>query len=330
MVFRNSILSIALLLLAGCAHSPNTYWRQIDLGANTTANLTSGDLRLVMTRDRSTTPEDKVFCSEPSPDFATAIATALNVTGSGSAPSGPSASASVNSTSAETITQLAGRTAGVLALRDGLYATCQAYANGVLGKDAYALVLSQYGNLLLGLVGASAPSTASSGAPSGSTSSTPDAATGNTGTKSSGAGPSAETPAQAAVQSLFVACVSNFDSTRHTDVGENNAVLDKATCSKLVQSIADNATVLLLAGAKPDQPGIAGATCSAQPSGKALVIAYQTALKKAGDDPGSLDGVVGKKTAAALLAYQKANGLPQTSKADAATLAKLKLACPSP
>jgi hypothetical protein len=36
-------------------------------------------------------------------------------------------------------------------LRDGLYATCQAYANGALGQSAYALGLSQYGNLLVAL-----------------------------------------------------------------------------------------------------------------------------------------------------------------------------------
>jgi hypothetical protein len=66
--------------------------------------------------------------------------------------------------------QLAGRTAGVLALRDGLYATCQAYANGALGQSAYALGLSQYGNLLVALTahdpGASGGTTVSALGPS--------------------------------------------------------------------------------------------------------------------------------------------------------------------
>jgi hypothetical protein len=65
----------------------------------------------------------------------------------------PSASASAMFTSSETIALLTGRTAGVLALRDGLYYACQAYANGMIGKAAYALILSQYGKLLTNLVG---------------------------------------------------------------------------------------------------------------------------------------------------------------------------------
>jgi hypothetical protein len=87
------------------------------------------------------------MCTEPAPDVAVAFGTSLgasaNISGQGSGGFGAGTS--------EAAMQLAGRTAGVLALRDGLYATCQAYANGALGQSAYALGLSQYGNLLVAL-----------------------------------------------------------------------------------------------------------------------------------------------------------------------------------
>jgi hypothetical protein len=50
--------------------------------------------------------------------------------------------------SAEAALALAGRSTALLGLRDGLFRACEAYANGVIGADAYALVLSRYGQLM--------------------------------------------------------------------------------------------------------------------------------------------------------------------------------------
>ena len=50
--------------------------------------------------------------------------------------------------SAEAVAELAGRSTALLGLRDGIYRACEAYANGVIGADAYALVLSRYGQLM--------------------------------------------------------------------------------------------------------------------------------------------------------------------------------------
>ncbi len=49
----------------------------------------------------------------------------------------------------------------------------------------------------------------------------------------------------------------------------------------------------------------------------------QTKLAAAGNDPGTLDGVAGAKTRAAIIAYQKQAGLSESGMLDAATLAKL-------
>jgi putative peptidoglycan binding protein len=58
-------------------------------------------------------------------------------------------------------------------------------------------------------------------------------------------------------------------------------------------------------------------------AGGADVERAQQALKQMGHDPGPVDGVIGAQTAAALRAYQKAQGLRVTGQLDAATTAKL-------
>src|SRR5580692_705261 len=143
------VLSAAL---GGCAvfADPNA-WPQKFKYADS-ANLASGaNVRYVNDRLRDMAGrEDRplpTMCTEPAPDVAVAFGTSLgasaNIPGQGSGGFGVGTS--------EAAMQLAGRTAGVLALRDGLYATCQAYSNGALGQSAYALGLSQYGNLLVAL-----------------------------------------------------------------------------------------------------------------------------------------------------------------------------------
>jgi hypothetical protein len=56
--------------------------------------------------------------------------------------------------------------------------------------------------------------------------------------------------------------------------------------------------------------------------------AAQQALKDKGHDPGATDGVLGAKSQKALSEFQKASGIAQTGKLDAATIDKLGLGKP--
>jgi len=49
----------------------------------------------------------------------------------------------------------------------------------------------------------------------------------------------------------------------------------------------------------------------------------QEALKATGEDPGAIDGYMGKKTHEAIRAFQKSNGLKVTGRVDNATAEKL-------
>src|SRR5580692_3660424 len=140
--------------LGGCAifADPNAWPQKFNYADS--KNLASGpNVRFVNDRLREIPGDHPLatMCTEPSPDVAVAFGTSIAAQASIAAQGGGQNSGSFNASTSEVATALAGRTASVLALRDGLYATCQAYANGALGQRAYALGLSQYGNLLVAL-----------------------------------------------------------------------------------------------------------------------------------------------------------------------------------
>jgi peptidoglycan hydrolase-like protein with peptidoglycan-binding domain len=56
-----------------------------------------------------------------------------------------------------------------------------------------------------------------------------------------------------------------------------------------------------------------------QEMGTEQILMAQEQLKKAGFDPGPIDGQLGQKTAQAIREYQKSNGLPQTGRLDEPT-----------
>src|ERR1700757_2765107 len=111
-----------LAALGGCA-DPNKSAAPLEFGGS--KSLVMGPaLRMVTERPREI-PGTGVFqtmCAEPSPDVAIAFGQQVALQGSYSAPSAPTVSGSVNASTSETATALLGRTAGVVALRDGLYA----------------------------------------------------------------------------------------------------------------------------------------------------------------------------------------------------------------
>jgi hypothetical protein len=108
---------------------------------------TTAEIRIISERTHPQTGQ-RVVCTEPSPDVAKALSTVSQLSFKGSSNAGASGEAGFAGGSAEAIAELAGRSTALIALRDGLYRACEAYANGAIGSDAYALVLSRYGQLM--------------------------------------------------------------------------------------------------------------------------------------------------------------------------------------
>lgn len=222
----------AAAMLAGCA-DPNISPVPFNLGSATSTVAVGPNLRIVSERLRAIPATGAILptaCAEPSPDVAIAFGRAFAANASYSQPSGPTASGAFNASQTELATALEGRTAGVLALRDGLSAACQAYVNGVIGQDAYALILSQYGNLLVALAG--------------------------TGT--AGSAPPKITAQETAQSALLVSCISAYDVTRLG--GEPNPLLSPRRCGRLLDAIVNGKPPRVAKGDASAPGAVAGST----------------------------------------------------------------------
>lgn len=117
---------------------------------------TRADIRVITERPDPYPVKDEkhptVVCAEPSPDVALALSRALTAEAHAKTKAGVEAGASGGYQTNEAALALAGRTSAVVALRDGLFRACEGYANGIIGRDSYALILSQYGDLLVTLI----------------------------------------------------------------------------------------------------------------------------------------------------------------------------------
>ena len=157
-----TVLALAGALAVSACASKETYSVSTSVGS-TPALLTTADLRIVTERVRPVGPGQdpalgqRVFCAEPSPDVAKALSTAMQISGNlqGRAPTGTSAlggGAGFSNATAEQLAQLTSRVPSIQALRDGLFRACEAYANGSIGDNAYSLILSRYGDVLVTLL----------------------------------------------------------------------------------------------------------------------------------------------------------------------------------
>lgn len=197
-----NVVGATIIVVPLMACSPNTGARNIAFG-ETIGLSTTGNLRIITERQRYGMPP--VVCTEPSPDYAIAFNFTRKAKLDLPSPTGTQ-SLDGELSSTETIDEGEGRAAAVLALRDGLYNACQSYANGVIGHDAYAMILSQYGALLVALVG----SDTVKGAPVAS----------SIGTQN------------ATLSALTVACVSSYDRSRGE---QTNVLLTPAFCHSVFQ-----------------------------------------------------------------------------------------------
>jgi hypothetical protein len=141
---RYVVPGFTALVLAGCSILEDDVARGFAQSSSLTpATFTTADVRVITQRART----GQIICTEPSPDVAKALSAAAQSSGSGGNGT-TTGSFGAGGASAEAALALAGRSTALLGLRDGLYRTCEAYANGVIGADAYALVLSRYGQLM--------------------------------------------------------------------------------------------------------------------------------------------------------------------------------------
>lgn len=289
--------------------------------------LPAGNYHLMTTRSVSSDSQPQILCTEPSPDWAVAFGEALQLSAAATAPSGIGASIGGSYSDTESVTALVGRTAGVVALRDGLYSACQAYANHIIGKDAYALILSQYGDLLVALAGATTGAAQAGGTGGAATSATPATPAGvavavstgsATGTSSAGTPSKPATTASSqdsqavamqmeTLQALLTVCLTDSDPTEKEPDQRNLLLASPSVCEPLLKNVADASMNLL----KPQAGGSSGTNNAPNAGGDnaaasdPAILALQLKLNKAGANL-TPDGVYGQKTKSAMLKYPDA------------------------
>jgi hypothetical protein len=148
---KSVITLLCLLSLTGCSilETDAIRYQHQNKQWDTPTLYTTADVR-VITKRHSPTLNTDVVCTEPTPDVAKALSTALNATASLKEQQ-TTATAGLSGGSAEAVAELAGRSTALLALRDSLFRSCEAYANGAIGSNAYSLILARYGQLMTAL-----------------------------------------------------------------------------------------------------------------------------------------------------------------------------------
>ncbi|MBI3246895.1 MAG: hypothetical protein HYZ50_10345 [Deltaproteobacteria bacterium] len=141
-----------LSLLSACAVAPNAYLHQAKL-QNHDFLATDARLRVIAETELaafSTTGSvdpKRIVCTEPSPDVATTLASSLgigvSVLGYGTG--------SISTQQVEGLVQLAERTAAIQLLRDKMYQSCLAYANGAISSTTYSLIMSRLDDAIVTL-----------------------------------------------------------------------------------------------------------------------------------------------------------------------------------
>ena len=208
---RLLIACLSACVVAAC-ESPSAKVTQLQFGTSTTL-ATTGNLRLVTERPRPGADGSllPIVCTEPSPDYAVAFGRSGSANLNVAAPEKVSVGGGGTFAQTEQVTPFEGRAPAVLALRDGLYAACQAYANGVIGHDAYSMILSQYGTLLVALM-AEKP------------------------------GEPADAGRRATLSAILVACIGRHDGTRIPQ-GENRLLTEPFCRRVLAASLRHALTV---------------------------------------------------------------------------------------
>jgi hypothetical protein len=145
---RCVVSGFAILVLAGCAIFEDEVQRGFaqNYRFTTPAAYTTADIRMISERVHPVTGRT-VICTEPTPDVAKALSAAAQF-GAKGGDAATTGSLAGGGATGEAVMALAGRSTALLGLRDGLFRACEAFANGALGADAYALILSRYGQLM--------------------------------------------------------------------------------------------------------------------------------------------------------------------------------------
>lgn len=149
---RKVCFLVIVLVLQACTLAPKPYLKHATLPAHDII-ATDSRLRVIAEGQQmmfSTTGQvdpKRIICTEPSPDVATTLANSLGVSLSAAG----YGAGSLSMQTVEGLVQLGERTAAIQLLRDKMYQTCLAYANGAISGTTYSLIMSRLDDTIVTL-----------------------------------------------------------------------------------------------------------------------------------------------------------------------------------
>jgi len=143
---------VSVCALQACAMAPSAFLTQSKLPAHDFIATDSrvrmiAESKLDILSTNGIVVPKRIICTEPSPDVATTLANSFGV---GISVLGYGAG-SLTGQQVEGLVQLGERTAAIQLLRDKMYQTCIAYANGAISGTTYSLIMSRLDDTIVTL-----------------------------------------------------------------------------------------------------------------------------------------------------------------------------------
>ena len=151
-MFRRFAL-LTILSLTACSLPPSGILKVRNLTGD---RVVATDARLRIVNNAEIAPAsipgevdpNRIICAEPSPDVATTIASSFS--GGFNFPN--FGNTSISAAQVEGLVQLGERTATIQLLRDKMYQTCLAYANGAISGTTYSFIMSRLDDTIVTLL----------------------------------------------------------------------------------------------------------------------------------------------------------------------------------
>jgi len=149
-----ALFSIAGFAIASCENVRSIY-RTADLEAGHTI-VTDAKQRVIANVParglEGANGSSRIICAEPSPDVAQALSNAISAAIAADIPAKGGGSVDFSQSAAASVAQLGERLATIQLLRDGLYRSCEAYANGAITDVTYAMIVGRIDDVMVTLL----------------------------------------------------------------------------------------------------------------------------------------------------------------------------------
>lgn len=143
---RSCAVLVTMVMLGGCGAGGAKTFKEFNIDKGNSIAIDATTRVILVTQKGGATHDQFVVCGEPSPD-AIVASFGAEATLEAAVPQGPSGK--VGGGISQTAKSIAVRTATIQLLRDGLYRSCEAVINGMIGKTEYQQILNGIGDVMI-------------------------------------------------------------------------------------------------------------------------------------------------------------------------------------